>query len=329
MISLIMAEKSSEVLHISPNNIKKNPENPRMIFYEEDLSILKSSIKNNGILVSLTVYKKPTDNKYTILDGERRWKCSLDLRLKAVPANEIPPPSKRQNILLMFNIHKVHKDWELVPTALKLEILIRLLPKGTKTKEISTLTGMTTTRVTHCLRILKFDKKYLDLSIIKDPKRRIRGEFLAQLEEALEKLDKQDLKEIGYTRNQIIDIMIDKYHEKQFVNLIKEFRTLRKVLAARDKGIDRTHIHAQITEYLKSKPIVDKKTGHVKSKALSVDDLYERTSFNIDAEEQILKAAEKLENILFKFDLSQVKDKRKVKASLRKLKEVIEEILTV
>ena len=108
---------------------KKNPENPRMIFYEEDLSILKASIKNNGILVPLTVYKKPTEKKYTILDGERRWKCALDLRLKTVPANEIHPPSKKQNILLMFNIHKVHKDWELVPTALKLEMFASGLPK--------------------------------------------------------------------------------------------------------------------------------------------------------------------------------------------------------
>lgn len=324
-----MDETSSVVLRIVPNNIKKNPENPRMIFYEEDFSILKASIKNNGILVPLTVYKKPTEKKYTILDGERRWKCALDLRLKTVPANEIHPPSKKQNILLMFNIHKVHKDWELVPTALKLEMLLRLLSKGTKTKEIATLTGMTTTRVTHCLRILKFDKKYLDLTLVKDPKRRIRGEFLAQLEEALEKLDKDDLKEIGYTRNQIIDIMIEKYREKQFVNLIKEFRTLRKVLSARDKGIDKTHIHTQIREYLKSKPVIDKKTGGVTSKALTVDDLYERTSFNVDAEEQILKAATKLDNLLFKFDISQVKDKRKVKAVLRKLNETIEEILSI
>ena len=47
----------TEVLHINPNEIIPNSENPRMIFYPEDLEILKRSIRKNGILVPLTVFK--------------------------------------------------------------------------------------------------------------------------------------------------------------------------------------------------------------------------------------------------------------------------------
>ena len=324
-----MSEDKSEVHFISPDEIKPNPENPRLIFYDETLAILKASIKKNGILVPLTVFKAKGSSKYTILDGERRWRCSQQLHLKKVPANIIQAPDRKQNILLMFNIHLTRDRWELVPTALKLEALMRLLPKNTSIKEISTFTGMTTVRIQNCLRILRFDKKYLDLTLVKDPKRRIRGEFFSQLEEALEKLTKEDYKEIGLSKNQIIDIMIKKYQNKTFTNLITEFRTLRKVITSHEKGIDKIHINRQLSTYLRSEPKIDKKTGRVKTKALSIHEVYERTSFNVYAEEQIIKAAEKLNDVLYKFDISQVRNKQKVRKILKKLNKTIEMILEV
>lgn len=318
------------VVFIPPDNIKPNPENPRLIFYDETLDVLRMSIKKNGILVPLTVFQ-PKNNveKYVILDGERRWRCSQKLHLRQIPVNIIPTPDRKQNILLMFNIHLTRDRWELVPTALKIEALIRLLPKDTQQKEIAALTGMTLIRVNNCMRILRFDKKYLDLTIVKDPKRRIRGEFFSQLEEALEKLSKEDYKQIGLTRNKIIDIMIKKYQNKTFTNLITEFRTLRKVITSTEKGVTKKDIIRHLSTYLKSEPVIDKKTGKIKSKAMSISEVYEKTSFNVYAEEQIIKAAEKLNDVLYKFDISQVKDKQKVKKILKKLNQTIENILEV
>ncbi len=324
-----MSEPTSEVKQIDPFDIQPNPENPRLLFYEGQLSILRDSIKKNGILVPITVFKKPSEKKYTILDGERRWRCAQQLKLKTIPANEIAPPSRRENILLMFNIHKVREEWELTETALKLEVLMRLLPKDTPEKEIAAITGMTKIRVMQAIRLLRFDKKYIDMTIIDDPSRRIRGEFFSQLEEALEKLTSEDYKEIGHTKKQIIDIMIEKYHDKEFTNLIQEFRTLRKVLSARTKGVDKKQIHHTVKTYLESKSTRDKKTGKIQSKAMSINDVYEKTSFNIYAEEQILKTAEKLQELLHKFSANQVKDKNKIIKTLKKLKETIDEILEV
>jgi len=248
--------------------------------------------------------------------------------MKKIPANEISPPSKKQNILLMFNIHKVREEWELVPTALKIQVLQRMMPKASE-KELAEITGMTLPRVKNCIRILRFPKKYLDLTLVEDKSRRIRGEFFSQLEEALEKLDKQDYKELGYTKNQIIDIMIKKYQEKEFTNLISEFRTFRRVLTAHEKGIQKTHIHKKVREYLSSRSIRDKKTGKVTTKSMSVNELYDRTSYNIYAEDQIIRAAEKLNDVLFKFDISQVRNKTKVKKVLTELADTIDEILSV
>ena len=318
----------TEVRQIAPNDIIPNTENPRMIFYTEDLDILKKSIRKNGILVPITVFKRPSSKKWIILDGERRWRCAQELKLKLVPANEIPPPTKRQNILLMFNIHKVREEWELVPTALKLQMLMRMMPETTE-KELSEMTGMSRPRVKNCIRILRFPKKYLDLTLVADKSRRIRGEFFSQLEEALEKLSKDDLKGIGMTKNDIIDIMIKKYQNGEFTNLISEFRTLRKVISSPQKGIDKKHVHKTIKTYLKSKPDIDKKTGKTKTKSMSVTELYEQTSYNVYAEDQIMKATEKLSELLYKFDISQVQNKSKVRKSLKYLSDIIEDILSV
>ncbi|MBN9233405.1 MULTISPECIES: ParB/RepB/Spo0J family partition protein [Phyllobacteriaceae] len=106
---------------IEPHKIHPNEENPRIIFREDELLALEDSIKRQGILVPLTVF---ADGKnYTILDGERRWRCASKLGLSQVPAIVQPKPDKLQNIMMMFAIHKTRRDWDPLPTAQKLQQL--------------------------------------------------------------------------------------------------------------------------------------------------------------------------------------------------------------
>ena len=107
--------------------LKANPHNPRMLFDRDDLHILRESIDRVGILVPLTVYREKSTGNYVILDGQRRWMCAQDVGLKNIPVNEVAEPTLVQNIVTMFQIHKLRKDWELMPTALKLELLMREL----------------------------------------------------------------------------------------------------------------------------------------------------------------------------------------------------------
>ena len=60
---------------IPPTQLEKNPENPRLIFRQEELEALEDSIAKQGILVPLTVYED--GRHFYLLDGERRWRCSL------------------------------------------------------------------------------------------------------------------------------------------------------------------------------------------------------------------------------------------------------------
>ncbi len=106
---------------IDPNSLKRNPENPRLIFHEDELLALQDSIEKQGILVPLTVYELRA--KFILLDGERRWRCALKLGLRSVPIIIQPKPDRLQNIMMMFAIHNSRKDWDPLPTAMKLEEL--------------------------------------------------------------------------------------------------------------------------------------------------------------------------------------------------------------
>src|SRR5690348_14025424 len=111
-----MADTGMEL--VSPQRLRPNPENPRLIFRAEELRVLQDSIKNQGILVPLTVYRER--GGYVILDGERRWRCALKLGLDRVPAIVQPKPAPLQNLMMMFAIHNQRQEWDPLPTAYKL-----------------------------------------------------------------------------------------------------------------------------------------------------------------------------------------------------------------
>lgn len=106
---------------LDPHALQRNPDNPRLIFRQEDLDSLRKSIAQQGILVPLTVYKE--GKIYRILDGERRWRCATVLGLSRIPAIVQPKPERLQNIMMMFAIHHARRDWDPLPTALKLRDL--------------------------------------------------------------------------------------------------------------------------------------------------------------------------------------------------------------
>src|ERR1700757_2600353 len=88
---------------ISPDQIRANPDNPRLIFREEEMTQLMESIREVGIKVPVSVF--PKAQHFVLIDGERRWRCAKRLNLEAVPAIVQEQPSPLENLLMMFNIH--------------------------------------------------------------------------------------------------------------------------------------------------------------------------------------------------------------------------------
>jgi ParB family chromosome partitioning protein len=106
---------------IDPKSLDRNPDNPRLVFRQDDLDSLQKSIADQGILVPLTVFRE--GRGYRLLDGERRWRCALKLGLSKVPVIVQPKPERLQNLMMMFAIHHARTDWDPLPTALKLQDL--------------------------------------------------------------------------------------------------------------------------------------------------------------------------------------------------------------
>jgi ParB/RepB/Spo0J family partition protein len=121
--------KNSNVRNVPLKLIEPNPKNPRLIFDQEELDRLIESIKNRGMLVPLNVFLNEK-KKFTIIDGERRYKASLQLGLKTLPVIINKKPHKEDYALDMFHIHNLLEPWELLPTALKLKEVTDLFKKN-------------------------------------------------------------------------------------------------------------------------------------------------------------------------------------------------------
>ena len=114
---------------LSPTDIKPSTNNPRALFDASPLLELKKNIAAHGVLVPITVYQAKGQSKFSILDGERRYRCVVDLTKEGhlgadgkallLPANIVEPPTKIAGLLYMFSIHNFREGWELMPTALR------------------------------------------------------------------------------------------------------------------------------------------------------------------------------------------------------------------
>lgn len=221
----------SRVENIPTDSINPNPQNPRSLFDEIPMQELCNSIKEVGILVPLLVYERRKDSAFVILDGERRWRCAKRLSLKTVPANIIEEPDQISNIIRMFNIHNVREPWELMPTALKLEVIMRHI-KSDREGELATITNLTRANVRRCKTLLSFPKVYQDMMMRPDPEARIKADFFIEMTPVLEILaEEYSVISNKYTRNEITDKFLVLYETQRLKNVL-DFRKLRNLLTA-------------------------------------------------------------------------------------------------
>lgn len=149
---------------LDPEKLKRNPDNPRLIFRADELAELEDSIKEQGILVPLTVFKDGLS--YYLLDGERRCRCALKLGLDRVPAIVQPKPNRLQNIMMMFAIHNARSDWDPLPTALKLEelesVFVERQSRDPNEKELAQMASISRGEVRRLRNLLALPLDYRD-----------------------------------------------------------------------------------------------------------------------------------------------------------------------
>lgn len=180
-------DPESTVKVAAPTEIRPNPENPRLVFREKELLELEDSIAANGILVPLTVYEA-SDGGYVLLDGERRWRCAMKLRLRRVPIIVQPEPPLMQNIMMMFAIHNARSDWDPLPTALKLKQLEEIYEnnegRAPTEAQLAQLASLSRGEVRRLKNILALPKDYL--ALIQDEQELPRGDQSLTVDHLLE-----------------------------------------------------------------------------------------------------------------------------------------------
>ena len=219
---------------IAPEKIKRNDDNPRLFFRDEEMDTLTASIKRYGIQVPITVYKE--GSHYVLLDGERRWRCARKLNLPKIPALVAPKPTRLRNLLLMFNIHALREQWDYLTIARKLPDVISLYESENKGRrpteiELSELTGLTRGQIRRCRYLLELPPKYREMleKELALPKQlqKLSEDFFIEMERALKTVESRVPDAISNT-DKARDVLISKFRN-EIIGNITDFRMLSKI----------------------------------------------------------------------------------------------------
>jgi ParB/RepB/Spo0J family partition protein len=229
---------STKLKLISPSDIRPNPENPRLIFRQDEMESLMLSIDRHGIQVPLTVYQE--GSSYTLLDGERRWRCAKKLNLKSVPAIIQDKPTELQNLVLMYNIHALREQWDYYTIASKLERVISLYERenGEAPNEIilSQLTGLTRGAIRRCQLLIDLPDRFKEMLVseLEKPKsqQRLTEDFFLEMQKALKAVTRR-LPEYETRIDEIRDTLVKKFRERT-ISAVTDFRQLSKIATAVD-----------------------------------------------------------------------------------------------
>ena len=236
-----------------PEEFIPSRNNPRHLFDPEQLEDLKKNIGEHGVLVPITVYQPKGQKKFTILDGERRHRCCVELEREGreitIPANVVEPPDKIAGLLYMFSIHNLREQWELMPTALSLRIVMEGLGERDN-KVLSKLTSLSEAQLERCKKLLTFPERFQNLSLDPDPKTRIPSNFWIEAFPVLDLCEREmpDLVAVQ-GRDGLTDILVEKYRAKAIKSVI-HFRRIMEAYEDAEDVARRAAVVERVREYL-------------------------------------------------------------------------------
>ncbi|MEQ8306648.1 MAG: ParB/RepB/Spo0J family partition protein [Hoeflea sp.] len=229
---------AGKLQQINPDSIQRNPENPRVIFREEEMDALLSSIESIGIQVPLTVYRDR--DRFFLIDGERRWRCAKKLNLQKVPCLVQEKPSPLENLLLMYNIHALREQWDYFTIASKLQKVEELMAAeaGSRPTEadLSAATGLTRGQIRRCRLLIDLpdDFKVELLEELHKPKihQRLSEDFFIEMERSLKSVIRR-FPEYDRKIDSIRRALISKYRSGS-IRAVTDFRMLAKIATGVD-----------------------------------------------------------------------------------------------
>jgi len=149
------ARTESRIFEIEISKIEANPFQPRQDFDEEKLSELAASIQQYGLIQPVTV-RKINDGRYQLISGERRYRASLKVGLKQIPA--YVRETDDQGALEMALVENIQRDdLNAIEVAISYK---RLMEECSFTQEVvSDRVGKKRATVSNYLRLLRLPEE--------------------------------------------------------------------------------------------------------------------------------------------------------------------------
>lgn len=305
--------------NIEINRISPNPENPRIIFRQEEMDNLMFSIQKIGLQVPITVYEK-SHGKYILIDGERRWKVFQKLNYDKIPAIIQEQPSKLENLLLMFNIHSLREQWDTFTISKKLAVIIDLYIEKNKISPtettLSQITGLTRSIIRSCKALIKLPDKYKQMlwEELQKPKskQKLSEDFFLEMEKAISAIQRY-FPMTSADINKGRDALIKKFKKETIKNIL-DLRKLTRIATAHQKfNYDKTEIHNAIRSILE-----DNDYG--------LEQIYNETVAAFYEEKQFLDRAKNFINYVENLEEDETKDAQ-IMQMLLKIKRSIDRVL--
>lgn len=149
-LNVLLPVERDGILHVDPQRISPNPDQPRKDFDEESLRQLAASVQEKGILQPIIVTRND-DSSFTVIAGERRLRAAVLCGLTKVPC--IVRDKKHNDALEISLIENIQRqDLNPIETARAFQKLIDDFEL--KQEDIATKVGKDRATVANYLRLL-------------------------------------------------------------------------------------------------------------------------------------------------------------------------------
>jgi ParB family chromosome partitioning protein len=151
------ADTSGILRSLALDQIQTGTDQPREIFHEEKLQELAQSIRANGLIQPIAVFKNP-QGRYTIIAGERRWRAARLAGLTHIMAfvREV----ERHQVLELALIENLQRE-DLNPVEIANGFQRLVSEYGLSHEQIAERTGKDRSTVTNFLRLLRLSPAVL------------------------------------------------------------------------------------------------------------------------------------------------------------------------
>lgn len=307
---------------LSPENIDRNPENPRLIFHQDELDALQESIRKQGILVPLTVYRD--EGTHYLIDGERRWRSALKLGLSTVPVIVQPKPDRMQNLMMMFAIHHRRNDWDPLPTAQKLQVLEELFTQRQGRRptesELAEVASLTRGEVRRLKKLLALPQVYRDelLEELNKPRSQqiVTVDHVIEATNAAVALRKRGIIKDLMEEDTLRRALLDKFRSRIVTNTVAP-----RKLARMARAVSRGELPAQ-----RARQVVERL---IKEPSYSIDDAFAASVEQADFEHGLEQLIDRLAIKLNEHSERRYHPRSQVVEAARRLRKTLKEVLGV